>query len=261
MSEYQIIFSTEMVSAILDGRKTQTRRVIKPQPVDEFGKICECKVLGPEFYSPVVVDRHGEEQPGKEIYGVYDEYGEWGVKSPYGSPGDLLYVRETWRPADRLIDGFERMKGGEYWIQYKAGGAVYNVDWDTDKVDQDYDADSPEKLKGTFSIDPKFGRWLPSIHLPKNYSRLWLRVLDVRVERVRDITPKDASAEGCSGLAGMVGINTAMLVTNTNSIEEAQDVALIDDFAYLWDSINAKRGYGWKVNPWVWVIEFEKVQR
>jgi hypothetical protein len=84
-----IIFSTLMVQAILDGRKTQTRRVVKPQPVkDDTFK-------GPYWYEPTVVNKDGELGPGKPVFGISSTDGEWGIKSPY-RPGDVLYVRETW---------------------------------------------------------------------------------------------------------------------------------------------------------------------
>ncbi len=95
MSSKPVLFSGEMVRAILDGRKTQTRRIIKPQPADDEGNVWVGRILGPEMYEPEAYDRYGEAYPGKPIYGIYDEYGEWGIKCPY-TPDDTLWVRETW---------------------------------------------------------------------------------------------------------------------------------------------------------------------
>lgn len=94
MAERPILFSGPMVRAILDGRKTQTRRIVKPQPHGD------CAAIEVGLYHPVVIDRHGDEQPGAEIFGAYSLDGEWGVKCPYGMPADRVWVRETWIPSD-----------------------------------------------------------------------------------------------------------------------------------------------------------------
>src|SRR5258707_7546942 len=88
MKERPILFSEGMIKAILEGRKTQTRRVMKPQPE-------EGTLYGPEWYNPEMEDKDGELYPGPEIFGVYTE--EWGLKFPYGAPGDRLWVREAFR--------------------------------------------------------------------------------------------------------------------------------------------------------------------
>src|SRR5687767_12087149 len=88
MKEHPIPFSGPMARAILEGRKTVTRRVVKPQPPDGVGRIYVGR------YEPAIVDRHGELQPGPGIFGAYDEDGEWGARCPYGEPGDRLWVRE-----------------------------------------------------------------------------------------------------------------------------------------------------------------------
>lgn len=224
-----IIFSTEMVRAILDGRKTQTRRVMKPQPKFEGNDVWNYKG---EFF---VTDE------SMQSHLFHDVYGNNG--SPYGSAypngGDKLWVRETW---------------GAYRFEAVDGSLEYpNVL---------YKADSTTKLfigglVWKYYQEDKF-RWRPSIHMPKAFSRITLEIKDVRVERVQDIKPKDCSKEGMSGFSGMVLANTAMLITGTNSLAEAQNVALHDEFVHLWDSINLKRGYGWDTNPWVWVVEFEE---
>lgn len=173
MKERPILFSGEMVRAILDGRKTQTRRVIKPQG---------------EPYTIEDVDV---------------------LKCPYGIPGDRLWVRETF--ADLRGMGF-----GHKWA---------------------YRADTPE---GSESDRIRIGygvRWKPSIHMPRWASRITLEITDIRVERVQDITYIDAKAEGVEYEKGYTDPREA--------------------FATLWNSINAKRDYGWAMNPWVWIIEFK----
>jgi hypothetical protein len=109
-----ILFQTEMIRAILEGRKTQTRRIIKPQPEEDI------KLIGPEMYNPALADKNGFLYPGPEVFGVYTYDGEFGVKFPYGKVGDVLWVRETWR-------GIEQETGG-FRYEYKATEKINLVD-------------------------------------------------------------------------------------------------------------------------------------
>lgn len=205
--ERPILFSTEMVKAILAGWKTQTRRVIKPQPPEDVTEI-----VGPTVYEPAKVDRYGELVPGEPVYGVYDKWGEWGAKCPYGQPGDILWVREAWCEA------------GVFGYAYRAT------------------EDLPAGVRTG---------WRPAIHMPREAARLFLRVKNVRVERVQDITEEDAKAEG-------VEFWDAELYRKSDGcFYSASELSPVDRFHALWDRLNAKRGYGWQANPWVWVIEFE----
>jgi hypothetical protein len=186
-----IIFSTPMVQAILEGRKTQTRRVIKPQPSSGVRKSV--------FVKSGIEDGHGRE-----------------IKPKY-QPGDVLWVREAWATVSSGI------------IEYKA---TYI-----------------EPYTGSTEIG-HIGKkiiWRPSIHMPREAARIFLRVKTVRIERVQDITEEDARAEGVKG------------------IPRSRELYSSDDYIYpfkqLWDSINAKRGYGWDTNPWVWVVEFERISK
>jgi hypothetical protein len=202
MKEKPIIFNTEMVRAILDGRKSQTRRVVKERvSTGGTGKP----------HSPMV--QHG---------GLWLP-NEW---SPYGQPGDLLWVRETWKP-------MHHPRTMESYIRYKADGF--------------------KTIKHNLKMDIPT-RWKPSIHMPKAAARLWLRVKDVRVERVQDISFSDMLDEGiddhCFGWDGISDGQAAELC------EKVMKQRWID----LWNSINEKRGYGWDVNPWVWVVSFERVE-
>jgi len=186
-----ILFSTNMVSAILDGLKTQTRRVIKPQP-DNNGIIKAVTNAGEDSFFDVVNDR------GLSDYRV----------------GGILWVRETWG-----------QNGHDGSLLYRADG------------------DSPY-------IYPK---WRPSIHMPKEAARIFLRVTGVRVKRLQDISANDCVAEGIASPPDYKPEYTNM------EIMPMTCNALIRDYARLWNSTNEKHGYAWIDNPWVWVYEFERV--
>jgi hypothetical protein len=202
MAERPIIFSGPMIRAILEGRKTQTRRVIEPQPAT---------VEAVAGYSAFTPDGH------ISLRGPSGE--EWFVKFKYRS-GDVLWVREVWSHV-KFECGDGAVKPGNFnpdypWeIRYRADGG-----------------------------EPAGGRWRSPIHMPKWACRLRLRVLDVRVERVQEITPGDIVKEGAPR-------------------EHSSDLITMVDkdrswFKSGWDALNAKRGHGWDMNPWVWVIEFER---
>jgi len=215
--ERPILFSGEMVRAILAGRKTQTRRVIKSQPNFDWSPS-----VG--FYCPVVVDRHGHDELGPELYGAADE--DDGRKSPYGKPGERLWVRETWTQPE---PGPVRV-GNE---------VVYREDY----------ADDPCGYDGEKSPEGKFRTWKPSIHMPRWASRLTLEITDIRVERLKEISEADAIAEGVEPtrpLYGDCGGHT----------HEGHK----ESFRILWDTLNGKRDFGWDQNPWVFVIEFKKLE-
>ena len=194
--ERPIIFSGEMVRAILDGRKTQTRRVIRPQPPDW---VHELRVGVSGLW--VGFDKDGCER-GYE------------VRCPYGVPGDTLWIRETHH-------------------QHKDGSVTYRADMDSEGLFWSLRNDG---CQHEYIVD----KWTPSIHMPRWASRISLTVKDVRVERVQDISEEDARDEGVEFAPAGPGNCTNYVI----------------GFADLWDSINAKRGYGWDVNPWVWRVEF-----
>lgn len=164
MNEKPILFSTSMVRAILEDRKTQTRRVMKPQPSPEFNPIAV------EWFAPTVEDRYGYEQPGKEIFGCYGE--EEGYKCPYGAPGDQLWVREKF---GTVGDSFV------YFADYQDGGK---------------NADAFVEIN-TGKTAPIL--WKSSFFLPRKASRIQLEIVKVRVEKVQDISKDDATAEGVPG--------------------------------------------------------------
>lgn len=223
-----------MVRAILDGRKTQTRRVIKPQPpLDRFGNLDCGRILGPEMYHPAKIDKHGEMYPGEPVFGVYDDNGEWGAKCSYGRPGDLLWVRETWAWYDGM--------GNECpHILYRADNTIIPADVRKERLE--IAAAWQDAAMMDYRLED---RWRPSIHMPKWISRITLEVTAVRDERLQDISEEDAKAEGVT--PSLVGFDLDHLKYRAG-------------FQMLWDSINAKRGYDWNSNPWVWVTETEPIK-
>jgi hypothetical protein len=211
MSTKPILFNTEMVRAILDGRKNCTRRIVKPQPQ---GRLCytfaggDCGTWG--YPSKTAYENWGDEYKLPED--ITDEELKRRWNPPYHTD-DILYVRETWRK------GLERY--------------IYRADYsDTEKFYQDGK-----------EINMK---WHPSIHMPKEVARIWLKVTDVRVERLQDISGESLTKEGID-------------LFQSNYVRVA-----FDEFKNIWNSTIKKSDldrYGWNANPWVWVIEFERCER
>jgi hypothetical protein len=164
------------------------------------------------------------------------------IKSPYGYPGDRLWVRETF-----VLERFDSEIGAPPLVsdrptQYHPGDGF---EWDSEYwLRPHYRATDPAPdLSYDEEDDPKC-KWRPSIFMPRWASRITLEVVNVRVERLRDITEEDAKAEGVT--PSIVGVDLDNLKYRAS-------------FQTLWNSINAKRGFGWDLNPYVWVIEFKKV--
>ena len=185
-----IIFSTPMVQAILDGRKTQTRRVIKDKDItNNFDIDVDGSVYG--YINPETGDSYPPTAIAK--YQV----------------GDILWVRETWG----------KDENGEY---------VYRTNYGTTEDD---------------SFPPSVFKWKPSIHMPREAARIFLKVTNIRVERLQDISEDEAIKEGakaygpnnCSGTSARIA------------------------FAEIWDKTTTE--HEWRTNPWVWVIEFEKISK
>jgi hypothetical protein len=206
--ERPIIFSAPMVQAILDGRKTQTRRIVKPQP-DECWWPIQNRTAGCSdavFQSEAGLGR-------REVHRI---------RCPYGSPGDRLWVRETWRPSQ---------VEGKAWYAATCGDGLH-------------------------------GRWRPSIHMPRWASRLTLEIAGVRVERVQDITEADAIAEGIRSFTKDSKILKYWACDPCEGpMKRAwQDLprSAVEAYATLWESINGPGS--WAANPWVWVIEFKRAE-
>lgn len=204
-----ILFSTPMVQAILDGRKTQTRRVIKGFTAEVNGKYINFEYKTSKL--KMSVGNVTFKNLNKPFLGIVEE-------SPYGVPGDILWVRETWHEVKK--SNFNRN------IPYL------------------YKASSHETKVENY-------KWKPSIFMPKQACRLFLKVVSVRVERLQDISEEDAISEGVK----MVG----NLYNNYSAGYQHFGVGNLfqyakKSFASLWESINGEES--WNSNPWVWVLEF-----
>ena len=195
-----ILFNTEMVWAILDGRKSCTRRLVKPQPDEKH-----------TYPLGFVTDSTEKKEVGCFGFGI-DEYGG---SIQYAKPSyhtdDILYVRETWKKAPN--------------------GYYYYEDWQRNDI-----AD--------------ITKWKPSIHMPKEAARIWLRVTDVRVERLQEITAESALTEGAD-----------KYIHANGTLNEDQTIT---SFIGIWNSTIKESDldqHGWDANPWVWVIEFERCEK
>ena len=230
-----ILFSGDMVRAILDGRKTQTRRVIKPQPKGEPRPLSEWSVgianaCGDHSPDPAKLARHSAMLAGQIFPFANAEGRLHSPACPYGSPGCRLWVRET---CLRMRTEVGSLGGNPELDEF-----MY-ADHD------DYDVCYPSKSD---AIDLGW-RVCPSIFMPRVASRLTLELTDVRVERVQSISEEDCRAEGCAG--------------GHDSIPDYNFSATPrEHFHHVWDSINAKRNGGafaWARNPFVWCLTFRKV--
>lgn len=234
MKERPILFSAPMVRAILDGRKRQTRRVIKPL----FGK-----------KNPIVnLAEHGS---GDDYSGRFNDPDSWGY--PFAEDGNDMPL-SAWpetnpfgMPRDR--DEFN-IHGSELWVR-----EAWTRDGD--------EADAPYLYRAT-EEEPELFKWKPSIHMPRSASRIQLEITDVRPERLQDISEADSIREGalvCS--TGLPPGTPPVYGFDADAGNFDEDMAAYnarDAFAGLWRSLNTKPGTTWDENPWVWVIEFERIK-
>lgn len=208
MNERPILFSGPMVRAILSGSKTQTRRVVKPQPAPKDTW---------DWAWPI---------PGKNV-----------------TPGTHAYWRDDYRPNLSRYCPFQ--EGMRLWVREtfcnSPDGVIYRA---------------TEHEHGITPCDD-YDIWKPSIFMPRWASRITLEITAVRVERVQDISEADARAEGIHEFD--LGVNGKVYGTNPCAGRDVSGTA-VEGYAILWDSINAKRGYPWNSNPWVWVLEFQRVE-
>lgn len=210
MKERPILFSAAMVRAILGGQKTQTRRVVKPQPSPDF-----LPQVG-NYHRTLVDKKDGEQFPDPvSRYGASDENEDY--PCPHGQPGDRLWVRETFQECPEC-----------------------------GRPDYAADVNRPRNCR---SCDATLGKWRPSIHMPRWASRITLEIVAVRVERLRKISCEDAMAEGidhyCPGV--------------TAALRGESEADPREEYRDLWESINGAGS--WEANPWVWVIEFRKLEK
>ena len=246
MKERPILFSTPMVQAILAGRKTQTRRILKPQlPIDAY----EINLFNPENWRD---ETHAEK-------GIY-YWSKPGLKRfpklPYGLPGDQLWVRETWNQVWECISG--KNKGQRYCKGDTISGQSYSAPW-------------YEYAAGPFK-DEEPPKWKPSIHMPRIASRILLEVCGIRVERLHDISEEDILMEGVripthnGNPIFRLGLENSALnfmpegfnLRDGNDIPFSERDYLFAHYAELWCKINGRES--WDSNPWVWVIAFKVIK-
>ena len=216
MSTKPILFNTQMVRAILDGRKSCTRRIVKPQ----WEECPNCKYVHNEYIYDNLAENVYCARCG---YPLLPER-----RAPY-QPGDILYVRETWERFECWnCDGDERgncpKEPKKSVLDKTCGCYMYRA---TDEISGD-------------------AKWRPSIHMPKEAARIWLKVTNVRVERLQDISGEDLIKEGID-------------LFQSNYVRVA-----FNEFKNIWNSTIKKSDidrYGWDSSPWVWVIEFERCEK
>ena len=221
-----ILFNNDMVKAILQGRKTQTRRIIKPKYSNTAFEMHTDK------YGTRLIEI--EEDIEGVTYGKREDGTSWRKirayiepKPPF-KPGNVLWVRETWN--------VNNLRENESTGEYEAG-FIYKANDEPDNGFQwvSVSADAYDRYMDSISV--YFDGWRPSIHMPKEAARLFLLVKSVRAERLKDIKPEDGMEEGFTGW---------------------------NDFVRVWNSTVKKPdlpAYGWDANPWVWVIEFERIKK
>lgn len=238
-----ILFNTDMVMAILDGRKTVTRRLIKPQPKARLSYLFAGYGCGKWSYpSKGAVEIWGADYQSPDDLTEEEKGMLW---TPPCHTDDILYVRETW---------CLRYDGEKYF----------------------YKADKNTPREENRLIDYDHVSWKPSIHMPKEAARIFLKVTNVRVELLQEITEEQALSEGApddsdypiskvycprcrgEGLIGAVGANLGYMEVDCPDCDTA-----IKRFKNIWNSTIKKSdfdSYGWYANPWIWVIEFERIE-
>lgn len=239
MKETPIIFNMDMVRAILDGRKTQTRGVVKGYKPSWFD-IVESKTDNSVKF--IKSFNFGGHHAGLSVT-------KW-IKCPYGKVGDRLWVRETWADVN-TPDGPA--------ICYRADGSYQHWRDFSTVFDKDYGAGPSmnyEAYPGDYVMwwedllngEPDH-RWKPSIHMPKWACRTWLEITNIRVERLQDINYAEVIAEGFH-----------WLLTDEQQTDAEHRFNGIKAYSRLWDSIYGKK-YPWEDSPWVWVIEFKRIDK
>lgn len=229
MRERPILFSAPMVRAILEDKKTVTRRIVKPQP---------------ESHEEIRLAADAPGRPDADWFLVkHDALNTWApLRCPYGAPSDRLFVKETWQSACAL----DSMSPNT--IAEKCIDAGYSSPW----APLRYVADGATNGCSLLDFGGKWGKTRVSIHMPRWASRITLEVTGVRVERLHDITEEDARAEGVA-----FGEMQDAIING-----ERGRVAFFnarDAFAHLWNAINGKRA-PWASNPWLWCISFRRVE-
>jgi hypothetical protein len=251
VNERGILFSKPMVLALLDGSKTQTRRIVKHE------------IRGPNYLGHFYwhdkngwQGAHGGDTPFEKTSAA--------LLCPYGQPGDRLWVRETW---GNVAYSFDEAGDRQDWIPgrpataihqmpfgkgYYSGHVIYRADGEFEWCDDDGDGER--------------SCWHPNIHMPREASRIDLEITGIRVERLQDISEEDAKAEGITSDNVIIG-------ANCNGGRHTEERATrfffdgcdgegfetgVDAYRGLWESLNGAGS--WDVNPWVWVVEFKRIK-
>jgi hypothetical protein len=248
--EHPILFSAPMVRAILEGRKTQTRRVLtrlrKLGPASEFGRS----------------DTPGYDWHFRDRSMLWNDISQRRLLAscPHGEIGHRLWVRETWAellavsPASdmpiEITEGERLIEPPTSWVDTN-GRTRWNYDGKivAYRANSDMEFCDGDGFSGDFADRRDMPRWRPSIHMPRWASRILLDIVDVRAERLQDITREDAAAEG-----------VCLDLDEPPPQWFRRDRWPEENFAALWDSLNVERGLGWNANPWVWVVSFRRVQ-
>lgn len=268
MKERPIIFSANLVRAILEGRKTQTRRVVKPQFHNDALPEEMCATTSEGW------------QTGGHSGLWWD--GDWpneGIKCPYGKPGDRLWVRETWKEAHPM--SFQAGRTGRrllyagipgpppvhYLVAYRADGEMLPI-WHS------RDGHPYRQLTPRDDIDKKHypaGQergWESPIYMPRVASRITLEITGVRVERLQDITEGDVVSEGFTMLSKDQARTFKFGIADSDGYPGNDDTGWAwadwcgdakDAYRKLWQSINGPGS--WNTNPWVWVIDFNRIEQ
>lgn len=226
MKERPILFSAPMVRAILSGRKTQTRRIVKPQPHDTG----LANRAGSREYIHVGYPGDQDETDPRARFGAW-QTGGWLAWCPYGGPGGRLWVRETW------------------CHEFQANGSFcYRADQDSGEF---VDCDG----------NPAVGsRWRPSIHMPRRASRITLEMTGVRVERLQEISEADAEAEGAAFTCPQCGNDLDdEHGTEVHAACDDPDMGSHGEgFRRIWTAINGSGS--WDANPFVWCLSFRRIE-
>ena len=243
MTERGMIFNGEMVRAILDGRKTQTRRIMKPQPEP-------CPRGGhwwPSNAFKTMLHVEEEMQNGKGGWG-----GLVGDACPFGDVGDRIWVRETWATLGNEDGCCVDWEGNLCKVDERSAARIYRASCEQRPGDYGLWSIPDDTYWKPHTKEHKFeGAWRPSIHMPRWASRILLEITDVRVERLNAINEHDAQAEGVAKLRGGFWKHYQPGWTQ-------HQLSARGSFVTLWKSIYGDES--WNSNPWVWVIKFKRIE-
>ena len=235
-----ILLSGEMVRAILDGRKTQTRRPLKPQPEINGDRINFSFRKGASHLN---------------LPFPCSDYSLVIMECPFGKVGDLLWVRETFCLEHQVEEDQPPPFDDSRPIRWEFAGMESDPEGADMWVQPHYRATDPTpELSYEDSGGEPTVRWKPSIHMPRWASRITLEITDIRIERLQEITEEDAKAEGVLPCPHPLSKTDECLDCYLDAGEYACS------FLNLWNGLYAKQGLGVDVNPWVWVITFRRVE-